>query len=73
MDYSDAEFVAAEKYKDVQNLAFFGDIAETKIKNGAISYVSCDQVIHHTEDPQATMVELARMLQVGKELAVYIR
>jgi hypothetical protein len=37
MDYSDAAFVAAEKYKVVQNLVFFGDIAETKIKDGAIS------------------------------------
>jgi ubiquinone/menaquinone biosynthesis C-methylase UbiE len=73
MDYSDAAFVAAEKYKDVQNLAFvFGDIADTKIKDGVISYVSCDQVIHHTEDPQATMIELARILQPEKELAVYV-
>ena len=73
MDYSDAAFVAAEKYKDVQNLAFvFGDIADTKIKDGVISYVSCDQVIHHTENPQATMIELARILQPEKELAVYV-
>jgi ubiquinone/menaquinone biosynthesis C-methylase UbiE len=73
MDYSEAAFVAAEKYKDVQNLAFvFGDIADTKLKDGVISYVSCDQVIHHTEDPQATMIELARILQPTKELAVYV-
>lgn len=73
MDYSDAAFVAAEKYKDVPNLAFvFGDIADTKIKDGVVSYVSCDQVIHHTEDPQATMIELARILEPEKELAVYV-
>jgi ubiquinone/menaquinone biosynthesis C-methylase UbiE len=73
MDYSEAAFVAAEKYKDVQNLAFvFGDIADTKLKDGVISYVSCDQVIHHTEDPQATMIELARILESKKELAVYV-
>ena len=73
MDYSEAAFVAAEKYKDVHNLAFvFGDIADTKLKDGVISYVSCDQVIHHTEDPQATMIELARILESKKELAVYV-
>lgn len=73
MDYSDAAFVAAEKYKDTSNLTFvYGDIADTKIKDDAISFISCDQVIHHTEDPQKTMVELARILQKGKELAVYV-
>jgi ubiquinone/menaquinone biosynthesis C-methylase UbiE len=73
MDYSDAVFVAADAYKDVENLVFvFGDIADTKIKDGVISYISCDQVIHHTEDPQATMIELARVLQPGAELAVYV-
>jgi ubiquinone/menaquinone biosynthesis C-methylase UbiE len=73
MDYSDAAFVAAKKYENVDNLAFiFGDIADTKIKEGVISYVSCDQVIHHTEDPQKTMIELTRILEAKKELAVYV-
>lgn len=73
MDYSDAAFVAAKNYEDVDNLAFvFGDIANTKIKDNTICYVSCDQVIHHTEDPQKTMIELSRILKVDKELAVYV-
>ena len=49
MDYSEAAFVAAEKYQDIPNLAFvFVDIADTKIKDDVISFISCDQVIHHT-------------------------
>jgi ubiquinone/menaquinone biosynthesis C-methylase UbiE len=73
MDYSDAAFVAAKNYSDIANLAFVkGDIADTKIKDGAVSYVSCDQVIHHTENPQETMIELTRILQPEKELAVYV-
>ena len=73
MDYSDAAFVAAEKYKNTKNLFFVkGDIADTKLKDGIISYVSCDQVIHHTEDPYLTMKELVRILQKNKELAVYV-
>ena len=54
MDFSDAIFVAAATYKDTENLLFVkGDIADTKIKD-TISYVSCDQVIHHTENPLQT-------------------
>jgi ubiquinone/menaquinone biosynthesis C-methylase UbiE len=73
MDYSDAAFVAARKYTDTPNLIFVkGDIADTKIRDGVVSYVSCDQVIHHTEDPQKTMIELARILKPKSELAVYV-
>lgn len=73
MDYSDAAFVASKNYSDTPNLWFVkGDIANTKIKDGVVSYVSCDQVIHHTEDPQETMIELSRILQPNKELAVYV-
>ena len=49
-----------------------GDIADTKIKDNVISYVSCDQVIHHTENPLQTMQELTRILQKGQELATYV-
>ena len=73
MDYSDAVFVAAERYAHVPNLKFVkGDIADTRLRDNVLSYVSCDQVIHHTEDPQKTMLELARILKPGKELAVYV-
>ena len=67
MDFSDAIFVAAATYKDTENLLFVkGDIADTKIKDNVISYVSCDQVIHHTENPLQTMQELTRILQKDK-------
>lgn len=73
MDYSDAVFVAAKTYQDTPNLVFAkGDIANTHIKEGALDYVSCDQVIHHTEDPEKTMAELVRILGPGGELAVYV-
>lgn len=73
MDYSDAVFVAADRYAHIPNLKFVkGDIADTRLKKNVVSYVSCDQVIHHTEDPQKTMIELARILKPGGELAVYV-
>ena len=71
MDYSDASYVAAKNYIDTPNLFFVkGDIGNTKIKSSHIDYVSCDQVIHHTEDPAKTMIELSRILSNGGELAV---
>ena len=73
MDYSDASYVAAKNYVDTPNLFFVrGDIGNTKIKSSTIDYVSCDQVIHHTENPEKTMIELSRILSSGGELAVYV-
>ena len=62
MDFSEAVRHAAENYKHLPNLFFMqGDIADTRLKDGAISYVSCDQVIMHTEDPEKTFTELSRI------------
>jgi ubiquinone/menaquinone biosynthesis C-methylase UbiE len=73
MDFSDAAYVAADKYKHVPNLFFVkGDIANTNFKNMSVDYVSCDQVIHHTQDVAATYKELTRILSDGGEFAVYV-
>ncbi len=73
MDYSDSVFIARETYKNIDNLEFIkGDIANTNIKDKKLDYVSCDQVIHHTENPQLTMNELSRILMDDGELAVYV-
>ncbi len=62
MDFSEAAELAAKSYVNLKNLVFLkGDIAETKFRDGSIDYVSCDQVIMHTEDPDATLTELARI------------
>ena len=73
MDYSDSVFEAAKNYKDTPNLVFIkNDIAKTKIKKNVIDYISCDQVIHHTENPQKTLDEFAKILKPNCELAVYV-
>ena len=73
MDYSDAIFFAAKEYKKKKNLVFVkNDLADTKIKKNLIDYISCDQVIHHTENPQKTMKEFNRILKTNSELAVYV-
>jgi ubiquinone/menaquinone biosynthesis C-methylase UbiE len=73
MDYSDAAFAAAHRYHDVENLIFLkGDIANTQLGDGTVDYVSCDQVIHHTEDVASTYAELTRILASDGEFAVYV-
>ena len=73
MDYSNAVFHAEKKYHHYKNMIFIkGDIANTKLKNNVLDYVSCDQVIHHTEDPLSTMKELSRVLKPKSEFAVYV-
>jgi ubiquinone/menaquinone biosynthesis C-methylase UbiE len=73
MDYSEAIFRAAENYSSTDNLVFVkNDISNTQIKNNSVDYISCDQVIHHTEDPQKTMIEFSRILKPNSELAVYV-
>lgn len=72
MDFSDASECAAKNYRDIPNLFFLkGDIAGTGFLDGAVNYVSCDQVIMHTENPDETFRELARITKPGGEFACY--
>lgn len=62
VDFSAAAQQAAATYRDIPNLVFLrGDIAHTRLHAGSVDYVSCDQVIMHTEDPERTFAELARV------------
>ncbi len=72
IDYSAAAKQASEMFGDFENLIFLrGDIANTPFKDGAVDYVSCDQVIMHTEDPEATFAELARITDRNGQFACY--
>lgn len=73
MDFSDACLIAAKNYQDTKNLFFIkGDIADTPFKDKSIDYVSCDQVIMHTEVPEDTFAELTRITKSGGEFACYV-
>lgn len=73
MDYSDSSIIAARNYKDISNLYFVkGDIAKTKIKPNSVDYVSCDQVIHHTEKPTETFAHLTKITKKNGEFACYV-
>lgn len=73
MDFSDAANQAASTYAGIPNLFFVqGDIAVSGLRTGSVDYVSCDQVIMHTQDPEKTFAELARITQpAGGQLACY--
>lgn len=74
MDFSDACIIAAKNYKDTKNLYFIkGDIADVPFKENSIDYVSCDQVIMHTEIPEYTFKELTRITKNnGGEFSCYV-
>lgn len=73
IDFSEAARQAADLFSERKNLVFMrGDIADTPFRDGTIDYVSCDQVIMHTEDPDATFAELARITEPNRgEFACY--
>ncbi len=72
MDFSDAARQAAANYVALPNLFFIqGDIARTGFAPGSVDYVSCDQVIMHTEVPEKTFTELARIASPGGQVACY--
>jgi SAM-dependent methyltransferase len=73
MDFSEAAEHSAKRYKHLPNLFFIrGDIADTKMNIGAIDYVSCDQVIMHTESPEYTFKHLSQIMSNVGEFACYV-
>ena len=73
IDYSEAAIIAANNYEHIPNLFFLkADIARTQMKSNSIDYVSCDQVIHHTEFPRKTFDHLSDITSKGGEFACYV-
>lgn len=73
MDFSNAIFRAAERYASVPNLVFVkGDIAQTPFRSSMFDFISCDQVLHHTESPPATLREFRRIATADATLNTYV-
>lgn len=73
MDISDAIYIAAENYQSFPNLLFVkGDIAQSHFVENSFDYVSCDQVIMHTQSPDKTFAELARVTKQNCDFACYV-
>jgi SAM-dependent methyltransferase len=73
MDLSDSVYVASERYAAIPNLIFVkGDLADTPFHSAVIDFISCDQVLHHTNDPPATVREFHRILAPDGLLNTYV-
>ena len=73
IDFSDAARLAAQRYKHIPNVYFLkGDIANLPFKQGVLDFILCDQVIHHTENPQKTYAHLASLLTPTGKFACYV-
>lgn len=73
IDFSEAAYVAAKRYKNLPNLYFFrGDIANLPFKKGVLDFILCDQVIHHTENPEKTFAHLSSLLSENGKFACYV-
>jgi len=73
-DVSESLWAAWRRYRGLPNLHFVQcDIADLPFfGSGGFDYVSCDQVIHHTADPEASFRELVRLLPPAGQVAVYV-
>lgn len=73
IDISDVVYIAKEKYCSLKNLYFMqGDIADTHIKRNTTDFILCDQVIHHTENPENTFKHLSELLKSNGVFACYV-
>lgn len=73
MDLSDSIHLAARRYADIPGMRFVkGDIATTPFRDGTFDLISCDQVLHHTDDPPATVREFARITAPDGVLNAYV-
>ncbi len=72
IDISDACRIAAREFHDLPNLFFLqADISATGLKPGVCDFMVCDQVIMHTEDPEATFAHLSECTSPDGEFACY--
>jgi SAM-dependent methyltransferase len=49
-----------------------GDLGMLPFPNGTFDYISCEEVIHHTPDPQQYLSNLVQKLASGGTLTVYV-
>lgn len=73
VDYSDAVFAAQSRHSGLPNLTFVkGDIGSVDFKKEIFDYISCDQVLQHTDNPPETFKHLCSLLKKGNEFSCFV-
>jgi SAM-dependent methyltransferase len=73
IDISEGIHVAYQDLKGIDNLHLVrADIGRLPFRDEFFDFVACDQVLHHTPDPGASLRQLARVLRRGGHLAFYV-
>ena len=73
VDLSSELEIKALETKKSQNLNFLrADIANLPFEGNIFDLIICDQVLHHTKNPQATLIEFNRLLKNKSELLTYV-
>lgn len=73
MDLTDSTYLAAKRYAHLPNLIVVkGDIANTPFRDRRFDFISCDQVLHHTDAPPNTVREFERILSDTGLLNTYV-
>lgn len=73
IDASESIFVSAENLKKFKNTVFLkADIANLPIDTGKIDFGYCVGVLHHTENPHSTFLEIGRTIKAGGQFALSV-
>jgi SAM-dependent methyltransferase len=73
IDISTSILEASRRYSEIENLYFIqSDIAQMPLVDECVDFISCDQVIHHTQDPSSTLAEFRRLLKNERFLCNYV-
>jgi ubiquinone/menaquinone biosynthesis C-methylase UbiE len=74
VDFSSSVDSAAKRYLVGYNKTIFlqANIAAIPMLDASCDLILCDQVLHHTENPQKTLNEFWRILKPGGKLLTYV-
>ena len=65
--------VAGENLADLPNVTIQeGNLLEDLSRLGSFDFIYCQEVLHHTGDPEGGLRNLAKLLAPGGEIAIYV-
>ena len=72
IDISESIDIAYEYYGSNPNVHLIqADLTKLPFRNNFFDFISCDQVIHHTTNPEKSFKYLVKLLKIGGEICIY--